>query len=442
MDRCFEILEPLMGYNIKEILYPSLKSDRSYRTNINQTEVTQPVIFAFEYALAKLLMAWGIKPRAMIGHSIGEYVAACLAGVFSLPGALEIVACRGRLMQGMPPGAMLSIPITESELMPFLTGNISLAAVNSTSRCVVSGAHEEVDMLEEKLKENGYESTRLHTSHAFHSGMMDPILKEFENKVKQIKPQKPELPYISDLTGYWITEAEAASSEYWASHLRAAVRFSDGLNELLKEKTAVLVEVGPAKSLATFARKHKNKTPQQLVLNLVRHPNENIPDDYFLADRLGTLWLYGIPIDWAEYYSGEQRHRLPLPTYPFDRQRYWIDGDPLKMKHGQGLEAPQLTKKKDISSWFYVPSWERAMPGDSGLSETDAPFNWLIFMENSRLSASLAARLKQYARDMVTVQTGSQFKKLNDHSYIIDPGFGTVQFTQYCPFIGKIGSPR
>ncbi|MCX6582110.1 MAG: amino acid adenylation domain-containing protein [Candidatus Aminicenantes bacterium] len=321
MDRCFKILNPLMGVDVKEILYPS---SGDYRTNIiDQTEIAQPLIFAFEYALANLLMSWGIEPAAMVGHSIGEYTAACLAGVFSLEDALQLVALRGRLMQQMPTGAMLSVAMPEEQLKPILTDDISLAAVNSPSRCVVSGPCDAIDAFEAKIKAGGIECTRLHTSHAFHSRMMDPILEPFREKVGATRMNKPAKPYISNVSGWWVAAAEAMDPAYWVRHLRETVRFSDGVKLLLGKDDFVFIEVGPGNSLTTLVKQHEG-TAVPAVVNLVRRPQEEAPDDRYLSDKIGQLWLYGISIDWPGFHRGEKRCRVSLPSYPFEGRRFHI----------------------------------------------------------------------------------------------------------------------
>jgi acyl transferase domain-containing protein len=356
MDRCFEILKPLMAYDINAILYPQNSVSKVSRVNegsgeistdasvshmshalenekIKQTEIAQPILFMFEYALSKLLMTWGIKPYAMMGHSIGEYTAACLAGVFSLQDALTAVALRGKLMQQMPGGSMLSISLPEEEVIPLLPEEISLAAVNSPESCAVSGTHEAIAALAKKLEEKGSSCRRLHTSHAFHSQMMEPILIKFAEKVKEIKLNQPEIPYISNLTGNWITLGEAGNPGYWAKHLSETVRFSEGVQKLLKnEEDFVFVEVGPGKTLSTFVNQHKKNIKNQWVVNLIKHPKEDVPDDYYLLRKIGQLWLYGVFIDWNEFYAGEKRHRIPLPTYPFEGQRYWFDENLIPMR--------------------------------------------------------------------------------------------------------------
>jgi acyl transferase domain-containing protein len=298
MDHCFEILNGLLDYDSKEILYPFSRSNRSYKSyssDIDQTEIAQPLLFVFEYALAQLLMKWGITPSNMIGHSIGEYVAACLAGVFSLEDALKMVVLRGKLMQQVPGGSMLSVSLAEEELKPLLSSNkkISLAAVNSPNHCVVSGPHKAVEAFARLLNQRGYQNKPLHTSHAFHSQMMEPVLDRFraQMNLEQITLNQPKIPYISNLTGKIITAEEAVSPAYWIKHLRQTVRFSDGLKELLKEEKSIFLEVGPGRTLSTFVKRHLSKNKEKnthlkpLVVNLVRHPQEKVADHYLLLKR-------------------------------------------------------------------------------------------------------------------------------------------------------------
>ncbi|MDQ1353900.1 MAG: hypothetical protein QG657_4209, partial [Acidobacteriota bacterium] len=370
MDRCFEILQPITGHDFKKILYPSLEDNRSNITNIiDQTEITQPVIFIVEYALAKLLMAWGINPRAMIGHSIGEYTAACLSGVFSLADALQTICLRGKLMQQLPGGAMLSIPVPEKDLMPLLKGmdNISLAAVNSSLLSVVSGTHEVVETFEKQLGKKGYQSRRLHTSHAFHSAMMDPIVEEFAREVEAVILNKPNIPFLSNVTGTWVAMEDAVDPGYWARHLRQTVRFLDGITELLNDpsSSSIFIEVGPGKVLSTFVRQHADRKnrPHQVV-NLVRHPQEDTADDKYLLEKVGQLWLYGITPDWHTFHFVGNRKRIPLPTYPFERREFRLQGNfmdivnsfsgfQMASKHKRTVEKEQ---EEDIAA-FSKPDW-------------------------------------------------------------------------------------
>jgi len=431
MDRCFSLLK----YDLKEIVfntsYRSNRTHESYPEELNRTEFAQPALFIFEYALARLLMSWGIEPHAMIGHSIGEYTAACLSGVFSLEDGLKLVTLRGKLMQQMPTGSMLGVTLPEDELKPLLRpyGELSLAAVNSSSLCTVSGPHAAVDAFEEQLKTMGHEYRRLHTSHAFHSAMMDPVLLPFEEEVKKIPLNKPRLPYISNLTGNWITVEDAVSPRYWADHLRRAVRFGDGVTELLKEPGAVFIEVGPGRSLTTFVNKHNRKESEHPVMNLVRHPGEDSPDDRFLLNKIGRLWLHGVDIDWAAFYAGEKRGRVPLPTYPFERRLYRMASGPPGFVPHRAPDEPEPGKKADISRWFYVPSWKRSITPRFHSAETAGGLNWLFLIDNEetggRIGSELIKRLDASrgsgAGTVTVVRPGVEFALDNDGAYTLDP---------------------
>jgi amino acid adenylation domain-containing protein len=320
LDGCLEILSSLVGRDVGEILYP-----RSRPHPIDQTEIAQPLLFAFEYALARLVMNWGLKPLCLIGHSVGEYTAACLAGVFSLEEALELVVLRGKLMQQVPGGAMLGVAASPEVLRPLLTPDLSLAAVNTPQRCVVSGPAAAVAAFEEMMKGQGVETGRLHTSHAFHSAMMEPVLAEFREAVAAMRLKAPTTAYVSNLTGDWITVEQAVSADYWAQHLRSTVRFADGLSRVFSREDAVLVELGPGRTLSTLARQHRDKRVGHDVLQVVRHPRQKIADTAFLRRQLGQLWLWGIDIDWHQFQAGRTARRLRLPHYPFDRHHFSID---------------------------------------------------------------------------------------------------------------------
>ncbi|RKZ90554.1 MAG: hypothetical protein DRR19_09725, partial [Candidatus Parabeggiatoa sp. nov. 1] len=356
VERCSEYLKPLLGLDLKQVLYPHKEQNLEAEQQLNQTVITQSALFVIEYALAKLWMAWGIFPDAMIGHSIGEYVAACLADVFSLEDALSLVAARGQMMQQRPHGAMLAVSLSEQEIQPFLGNGLSLAAINGPSRCVVSGITEAVVALQNQLTEQGVENRRLHTSHAFHSEMMTPILASFTERVKQVRLNPPQIPYVSNVTGTWITAAEASEPSYWAKHLRQTVRFADGMQKVLEDSARILLEVGPGRTLSTLARQHPDKEAEQVVLSSLRHPQDSQSDVAFLLNTLGKLWLAGGAVDWSGFYAYERRHRLPLPTYPFERQRYWID-------------PPSINKEIRRES---LPETEHAQKVDSDCSHSKA----------------------------------------------------------------------
>ncbi|MDF5712390.1 MAG: beta-ketoacyl synthase N-terminal-like domain-containing protein [Rhizonema sp. NSF051] len=418
---CSELLKSHLGLDLHSMLYPTEEQTEAALQQLQQTAMTQPALFVIEYALAQLWLEWGVRPQAMLGHSIGEYVAACLSGVFSLEDALALVAARGQLMQKLPGGNMLVVPLEELELQSLLGDQLSLATINGPSLCVVSGATDAVEQLEDQLAKRGINCRRLHTSHAFHSEMMNPVLEPFTVAVKKATLNPPQIPFVSNVTGTWITAAEATDPSYWTKHLRQTVRFADGLHELFKQPERILLEVGPGRTLSTLAQQHPDKPADQIVLNSLRHPHEQRSDVEFLLTTLGKLWLSGIQVDWSGFYVHERRHRLPLPTYPFERQRYWIESQK-QSENGSGSSV-SLDKKSDIADWFYLPFWKQSVPpallGHGDLAKRKSC--WLVFVDECGLGDQIVKRLKQEGQDVSTVVVGEQFIKHQDNLYTINP---------------------
>ena len=322
LDHCLAVLRPLLGWDMRNVLYPAVGQEVSAEEQLLQTRITQPALFAIEYSLARLWMSWGIKPSAMIGHSVGEYVAACLADVFSLDEGLTLVARRAELIQQQPRGAMVAVRLPEAEVRPLLENGLSIAAINSPASCVVSGTFAAIESFEQRLKHAGIVHTRLHTSHAFHSAMMTPVLEPFTETLKKIALRAPQIPYISNVSAQWATAAQTADPHYWATHVRQTVRFADSVGLLLKESHAVLLEVGPGQALAGLARQHPTRTRQHTIVSSLPSAENRDLDDVLSA--LGRLWIAGVTVDWPTFYGAERRRRLSLPTYPFERKRHWI----------------------------------------------------------------------------------------------------------------------
>ena len=324
IDRCSEILKSRLSLDLRDILYPGGGHEERAQKTFARQSLTQSAIFTVEYALARLLVEWGVRPSAFVGHSIGEYTAACLSGVFSLEDALGLVAARGRLMEELPAGSMIAVFLPEKDLQSFLNPRLSIALINAPSLCVVSGEREDVEELAERLSGMGIDVRRLRTEHAFHSAMTEPLLERFARELDKVTFGTPRIPFVSNVTGTWINSGEAASPDYWVRHLRGTIRFSDCAGELLKKKNGVFLEVGPGPTLSTLIQQHPQMTDEQVAFSSIRHAKEQKSDVAFLLTTLGRLWLAGVPIDWSRFYSGEERRRVPLPTYPFDRKRYWL----------------------------------------------------------------------------------------------------------------------
>ena len=323
VDSCSEILKPHLGLDIRRVLYPAAGEEQGAQMLLDETRNTQAALFVIEYSLAKLWERWGVRPEAMIGHSIGEYVAACIAGVISLEDALRLVAARGRLMQRVGGGRMIAVAAAEEEVTPYLKDQVWLAAVNGPGQVVLSGGEKAIEKVEAELKQLGIQSTSIRGSHAFHSGMMEEIAEEFEKEVRRATLNSPKLKYISNVTGRWATEDEVKDASYWVRHMREAVRFKEGVEELSKKEERVYLELGPGEVLGKLVKTRSDK--RVVVEASIGKPGKDGAEEERLARALGRLWAEGVEIDWREYDKAESRRRVPLPAYPFERTRYWIE---------------------------------------------------------------------------------------------------------------------
>jgi acyl transferase domain-containing protein/acyl carrier protein len=415
-DRCAAILRPHLGQDLRALVYPEgprADADADAAADpLRQTAFAQPALFAVEYALAMLWMSWGIRPRALIGHSLGEYVAACLAGVFTLEEALALVAVRGRMMQGLPVGAMLAIELAEPDVLPLLGGGLSLALVNAPRLCVASGGSDAVGALERVLSGRGVRHYRL-----------EPILAGFAAQVARVERRAPAIPFVSNRTGTWITAEEATDPGYWAGHLRHTVRFSEGVRELLKDPGSVFLEVGPGRTLTSLVRRQPGWTGDRPVLNTLEDPRHPGPDTSTALKALGSLWLAGVPVSWSSLHARDARRRLPLPTYPFERQRHWVDPDPSRGP-GAGIGGGEV-KKKNVQEWFYLPSWKRTLPPPpppTPRAPDAAGARWLVFVDEAGLGGRLVERLEGDGRDVITVAAGPRFSRPGRRQFILDAG--------------------
>lgn len=358
VDACCDLLAPHLGLDLRTLLYPTPDTRDEAEARLRQTAITQPALFVIEYALARLWMSWGVTPAALLGHSVGEYVAACLAGLFSRDDALALVAARGRLMQALPPGAMLAVRCGEAALQPYLDDTVTLAAVNAPTSCVAAGPVDAIEQLRARLAERQIASRVLATSHAFHSPMMDAIEADFLQRVADVTRSVPHMTWISNLTGTPVTVDEARDPAYWFRHLRHAVRFSDGLETLLRTRPLVLLEVGPGQTLCGLARQHPARRPEHAVQ--ASAPNGDAP----VRDALGALWTAGAAVQWDAVHGGVPRRRVSLPTYPFEEERHWIAPPPAS----SGDAAPSPVAAEGATEQAPAPRTDTAaLPADGWL---------------------------------------------------------------------------
>ncbi|HYW06407.1 MAG TPA: type I polyketide synthase, partial [Longimicrobium sp.] len=422
VDRCAEILRRHLGRDLRDVLFPGDAPAEAGGIDLrrmlgrgeadadaerlDRTELAHPAVFVLEYALARMWMALGVTPEAVIGHSLGEYAAACIAGVFELEDALELVAARARMVGALPAGAMLAVPLSADGVAEFLVEGVSVATVNAPEMCTVSGSPGAVEEVRLRLEAAGHVARRLAAGHAFHSPAMEPLAGPVEELVARMRLRAPTIPIISNVTGGWLTATEATDPRYWARHLRAPVRFADGVAELLREPGRVLLEVGPGQTLCTFARQHGAAVP---AIPTVRYPYDGTADSAFFLGAMGRLWLAGITPDWHAFHDGERLHSVALPTYPWEKVRYWIDPPSAA---GRAATARRGARRPDPAAWLYIPAWRRAGPAVPSPLAADG--RWLVFHDNSPLASAVIDELRARGIAAPVVRAGERFATTPD----------------------------
>jgi acyl transferase domain-containing protein/thioesterase domain-containing protein len=423
VDLCLRLLAPhSTGPDLRGAMFPSDDGLDAAAHLLERPSVGLPALFITAYALAKQWQAWGIQPATLTGHSLGEYVAACLAGVLSLEDALQLVLLRGELFETLPEGAMLSVRLPEDQLLAHLEGTqLSIAALNAPGMCLVSGEVAAIEALEQVLNRGEVEHSRLKINVAAHSAMLDPILEEFGRRVATFTLSPPQIPYVSNLTGTWITPAEATDPAYYVRHLRQPVRFADGMQTLLGEGNRVLLEVGPGQTLTSLARQQQSAAQGRgpLAFSSTRHAKEVVSDTQVLLGALARLWLAGVDVDWSALHRAEVRHRVPLPTYPFEHQRYWIE--PGQSANGADTVGElSLDKMTDVDDWFYCPTWVKAALPPRTAAPTGS-LRWLVFLDRRGLGGAVGQNLESGGHEVITVATGPAFARQSANAYIVAP---------------------
>ena len=429
IDKCAQTLREPLGCDLVPLLYPSDEDSAAAAEKLNQTWLTQPALFVVEYALAEWWMAHGVKPAAMVGHSIGEYVAACLAGVFSLKDALELVAFRGRLIWELPAGSMLAVPKSAAGIE--LPKTLSLAAINGPQMSVVSGPAAEIAAFEASLEAQTVGSRRLVTSHAFHSAMMEPILGRFEDRLSTIDLHAPRIPYLSNVTGDWIKPEEATDPGYWARHIRSTVRFSDNVRHLLEGEGHVLVEVGPGNVLTSLAHMQGKEVTRAYAT--LPHPREKTPALSSALTALGQLWALGVEVDLAGRFAPGSVRRIPLPTYPFEHRKFWIEPDRV-----QPTALPAAVEAASDELLFYRRAWKPAPL----LPAASEPCRWLVFRDGLGIADVAIERLRAERAEVVVVVAGSAFKCTGKGRYTLRPAVLADYEALFDELLKDGGAPR
>lgn len=393
VDQCSDLLLAVMSVDMRELVFEVSDFD------LNDTRYAQPALFVIEYAMSQLWQSWGIRPAALIGHSIGELVAACVAGVMSLQDALNLIVARGRLMAACEPGSMLSVMMSAEDISPKLDDALTVASVNTPGMCVVSGPDEALRAFAERLDSEGIGGQLLHTSHAFHSSMMEPAVEGFAQAVAELTLSTPTLPFISNVSGDWISDEEATDSGYWGRHLRNTVNFSAGVKRLMDDGYSNFIEVGPGNTLVTFVSAHKEDKNKPFAVTSIRHPREDKEDGLHLLESVGKLWTAGVVPSWAELHGEQTPQRMSLPSYPFQRKRYWA-----KISVNQRNLTAEVTKAYPGSPWsFYVPSWHSTPPFEETAAVEELKEKWWFFDLGDDLSEKLVAKIEQRGGEVVRV---------------------------------------
>ncbi|GCE15768.1 type I polyketide synthase [Tengunoibacter tsumagoiensis] len=450
VDECCELARPWIGLDLRTLLFPAEEADKEAQTGLDlrsllgrngakpipqseaeqrlqQTQYAQPAIFIIEYALAQLLLSWGYQPQALLGYSLGEYVVAAVSGVIALPDALQLVARRAQLISTLPKSSMLAVTLPQDAVQPYLSDQIQLAIVNSPQQSVLAGSTEAIEQLEARLNEQGISYRRLQTSHAFHSAQMEPIRRELIKLVASFTLQAPQIPYLSNVTGTWITDQQAQDATYWGRHLCETVYFAQGVQQLWEQSHPVLLEIGPGRSLASFAHQQlasvlTEETPLTIIPTLRARQETGSALTVFL-EAIGKLWLAGVTSDWQRYWNQEQRLLVPLPTYPFQRQRYWIDAP--KKASAQGITSGSKSEKKPIkysdpADWFYIPTWQKASLAPDGATTSRGP--WLFLLDETGWLEPLAQSLEAQGEHVIRVSIGARYEQVAERSYRLPAG--------------------
>jgi acyl transferase domain-containing protein/thioesterase domain-containing protein len=420
LDRGLDLLRAKHGIDLRPMLFPTPEKLAWAEAELEKMPHQLPAIFLVSHAMAKLLESWGVTPAALMGHSLGENTAACLAGVMSFEDCLGLVVLRGRLFEKTARGAMLSISLPPDAVRPLLEGlELDLAVVNAPDVCVVSGSPDAIDALAAKLADReDVETRKLAIPTAAHSRLLDPILGEFGAYLRSIKLHKPKIPFVSNRTGTWITDAQATDPEYWVGHLRNTVRFADGLATLLEAPSRTLIECGPGRTLSSLARQHPAfKNGAHNAFPSVRHKDEDLDDGAFFTACLGRVWASGADFDWGQMWPDEVRNRVELPTYAWNHKPYFIEPGKVRVEE-ESLDLPKLA---DVEQWGWRPFWKATLADPR---EPNERHTWLVFMDRGAVGKRIREQLEARGDRVISVYEGDAYYKRSEHEYSLSPERG------------------
>ena len=430
IDRCAEQLWQHADFDLLDLLYSDSIGEEQAAERLKKTANTQPALFAVELALARLWQSWGVEPTALVGHSVGEYVAACLADVFSVEDALRLVALRGKLIQELPAGQMLAVTLPAEQVRNRLPEDLAIAAVNSPETCVLAGTAECVSQFAAELESTGVSCTTLRTSHAFHSPMMEPMIERFRAELETVNMQPAKRKIYSTVTGELAAPEHFASPDHWVANVRSAVRFSDCAASMLEHHRGVFVEVGPGQTLGSLLRQHPVES-SPTVLSSLPNSRDATPARKHLLKSLGKAWQAGVLPSWSSFYESAPRNRVPLPSYAFDRQSHWLTPDTMASSPSTPTATPAINSgvvsspsnpaamnHGSASNWLWQPSWVPAPISDAG-SLPAGP--WLLFSDRNGVAARLRDQLADSGQEVVEVHLADKFSQVDEQSYTLSP---------------------
>ena len=416
VDHCSTILKSIINIDIRSIIFPSEEDMEKSKKQIDDTYITQPAIFMISYAMATTLQNYGIKPDKLIGHSVGEYVAAAVSGIMSLEDALKAVAVRGKLVFDLPQGSMLAVLMSEEDLLKILPKELCVAVINSPELVVVSGETEHIDAFAKKLKEDSVFNKKLPTSHAFHSSMMEPCLDEFSEFFKSVTLNTPKIPVISTVTGQLMTNEQAQDRQYWINHVVDPVRFGAAADQVLVYDSAVFFECGPGQSLESAIKRRLNKDIKHAVISTLNDKTDAVIS---MDNALGKLWMENITVDFETRFNSSEFEKMSFPLLPFNRRSYLVD---FSSKKSSSATPGENLKTPIVEDWYYTPTWKKTSAIDYRpkikREQIATSEKWVIFAEGD-LSKAIIQNLREQNKEYFTVHKGNSYSE-DGNSFTID----------------------
>lgn len=412
---CFAVLPPSAPADLYEIMFRRERDDTEAKAKLERSGYAIPALFILEYAYTELWRSWGVKPDAVLAHSVGEYAGAVAAGAMRLADALKIVTLRGRVMDEAPEGAMTSVPLSVDRVRPYLGDKLDIAAINSDETTVLSGQTADIERLEEDLAKASVEARRIHIEVAAHSRQLDGQLETFRAGFAGVAFERPTVPMASSMRGDWAEGDDLCSSEYWVQHLRSTVRFADAARTVLDAQPSIVIEVGPGQTLGPLLEACNAPVPPRAVLYSSPRPRDANDEAGVALAALGGVWANGVDVDWSLAVPADGA-RVSLPTYTFAKERHWVEP-------GRGAaredaeEAPLLVRRPELLQWFEKLGWSEQARNDAG-PRLDG--DWLVFAGGDALSEAVLARLGANGARIVTVRTGAGFGQ-SDHGFTVRP---------------------